>query len=107
MLDLVPLARSRAEAPTSRVGLEGRCSLRQFAAKTGLTLTVCHFPAVGGDEERAGSGVCRVSHLLPPATDRVHGKGRRVVIDPHADQAGVTGQVVHPDRDAQFRYINV
>ena len=40
-----------------------------------------------------------VSHSLPPATDRVHGKGRRVVIDPHADPAGVTGQVVHAVRD--------
>jgi hypothetical protein len=43
-----------------------------------------------------GFGVADAADLLPPATDRLHRKGRSVVIHPDADPAVVSGQVINP-----------
>ena len=45
-----------------------------------------------------------MAHAPPPTTDTLHGKSRRVVIDPNADQAFILGKIVDPIRTdaAQF-----
>jgi hypothetical protein len=49
---------------------------------------------VGGDEERRGVPIHRPPHVLPPAPNRPHRKGGRVVIDAHADPAFIPMQIV-------------
>src|ERR687883_2018298 len=48
---------------------------------------------VGRDRETACAGVTGIAELVPPRADRVYGEGRRVMVNPDADPAGVGGEV--------------
>jgi hypothetical protein len=50
---------------------------------------------IGGDEERGGSGVVVASQSAPPAPDRSHGEGSRVVVHSHTDPAEIASEIVH------------
>src|ERR1700694_716883 len=104
VLDPVPLGRARGQMTNdqSEAGLIGEpleFGLPQPAA--GAVATA----AVGGDDQAGGAGVARLAHLLPPAADRVDGKGGRVVIDANAHPPAIRADVVDPVRDglAQLR----
>src|SRR3990170_399681 len=47
------------------------------------------------DEERRGAGVVVAAQFAPPAPDRSHGEGSRVVVPPHADPAEIATEIVH------------
>src|SRR5207245_5099416 len=59
---------------------------------------------ISGDQQAGRLRVHRLAHAPPPTTDALHGKSRRIVIDPHADPGLILGQIVDPIRTdaAQF-----
>ena len=54
---------------------------------------------VGSDEHLACVGVALIADLLPPRFDRGGREHRRVVVDPDADEAVVSRDVVHAIRN--------
>ena len=82
MLDLVPFAGPRREV----ADVDGQAQLarqvlqRDFPEPAAAAVAAA---AIGGDQQLAGAGVARRTHLTPPATDRFDGEPGCVVV--HAD----------------------
>src|SRR5450432_688024 len=98
VLDLVPLAGAGREV--TDVDREGEFVGEPL--KFGLPHTrsvAVATTSISGDEDLACIGVTFLADLLPPRVDRGDGEYRRVVIDAHADEAVVGGEIVHAVRD--------
>ena len=104
VLDPVPLGGTGRQMTNdqSEAGLVGEpleLGLPQPAAGAVAAAAVC------GDDQAVGGEVACFAHLLPPAADRVDGKGGGVVIDPNAHPTAIRADVIDPVRDglAQLR----
>jgi hypothetical protein len=104
VLDPVPLGRTGRQMAhdQSEAGLVGE------PLELGLPQPVAGAvaaAAVGGDDQAGGAAVARLAHLLPPAADRVDGKGGSVVVDTNTHPPAIRANVVDPVRDglAQLR----
>jgi len=66
-------------------------------------------PPSAVNQQLCGFGISLATHALPPASYRLHGKLRGVVIDPNVDPTSVCLQVVHAVRNclAQFVVLEV
>ena len=91
VLNLVPFAGARREV-THRDGEPGALGeLLQFPLPEPQACAVAS-ARVRGDQERLRLAIGGAPHLLPPPANRLHGEGRGVVIDPHADPPFVAVQ---------------
>src|SRR4051812_21126768 len=93
MLDLVPLAGARREV------VDGDLDAEFVGQGLKLTLPEPHARAVapapvGGDGQATDIAIAAVANVMPPGTDRLHGKCRRVVVDADADPTGIGGEIV-------------
>ena len=98
MLDLVPLRGPRRKV---RHADGESCAVREALQLTFLErgAGAVAAPRIGRDEEFARVGICLLPHVPPPPRNGFDREGRRVVIDTHADPAGVLRQVVHAIRN--------
>src|SRR4051812_40181152 len=98
VLDLVPLAGAGREV--ADVDGEVECIGQPLEFGFPKSGSVAVAPTrVGGDEQLARVGIALRADVLPPRLDRGDRKHRRVVIDAHADEPIVGGDVVHAVRD--------
>src|SRR5580658_11233278 len=74
---------------STSVGFPERCTCIDRTIDQPLTLR-------DTPQNGLGLGVPGGPHLLPPGPDRLHGKLRRVVADPHTDPGFVLLQVIYP-----------
>src|ERR1700736_5313014 len=94
VLDLVPLAGAGRQMADGDGEIEFVRELLQFHLPQPQPRSIAAAP-VGGDGKMLGIGITGRTHQLPPATDGVDGKARRVVIDANADPTGVLADVVN------------
>src|SRR5436190_21812538 len=93
MLDLVPLTRPRRKM-THRDGEPGAIGeLLQFPLPQAQARSVAP-TGIRSDQQRVALAIGRSAHLLPPPSNRLHGKAGGVVIDSDAHPAFIAAEVV-------------
>src|SRR5215831_16190931 len=98
VLNLVPLARPRWEVGDGDGQSRAIGQLLQFPLPQAHPRTVAA-AGVRRNEQRAGAGVARAPHLLPPSPDRAYREARRIVVNAYADPPRVARQVVDAIRN--------
>ena len=80
VLDLVPFAGSRRQVVNLDRDIEfiGEPLQFKFPQPQARAVTAA---AIGGDQQAPGEGIANPAYLLPPSSDRLHGKRRRVIVD--------------------------
>src|SRR5215813_15327829 len=104
MLNLVPFAGPGRKVANRNLQAKFIGQLRQFDLPQPRSAALAP-TRVSRHQQFSGFRVGDPAHLVPPAPDRLHGKLRRVMIDPDTDPPFVAGQLINSIRDsfAQLR----